>query len=41
MNTTTPYHPTLQHLSPLPYYRNLYRHHRAASSASPNVSAFP
>jgi hypothetical protein len=38
--TTTPHHPTSQHLRPLPYHTKLYRHHLAASSASPHVSAF-
>jgi len=40
INTTMPHHPTSQHLSALPYLPKVHHHHLAASSASPNVSAF-
>jgi len=41
ISTTTPHHPTSQHLRPLLYHTKLYCHHLPASSTSPNVSAFP
>jgi hypothetical protein len=39
--TTTPNHPTSQHLRPLLYLTKLYRHPLAASFASSNVSTLP
>jgi len=40
ISTTTPNHPTSQHLSPLRYLTKLPHHHLTTSFASPKVSAF-